>query len=98
MATTGGGGAPPEYPRPMPNKAIRVSGPLARHIIEVTIGAETYVRPVQLGGFPWGCYHNHCSTPGDCVMFGCIKGHGTPPRSPRSPEEAGLAKRTMKQP
>jgi hypothetical protein len=46
----------------------------------------------RLGGFPWGCYHNHCSTPVDCVMFGCIKDIGPPPRSTRSTTEVLYAK------
>lgn len=52
----------------------------------------------RLGGFPWGCYHHSCTTPGDCVAFGCIKDHGTPPRSSRSPEEIKFAKKVMEQP
>lgn len=33
-----------------------------------------------LGGFPDWCLNSECTTPNDCILFGCAHGHGTPPR------------------
>lgn len=42
--------------------------------------------PIQqefsLGGFPdWCLSSGECTTHNDCIMYGCVKGHGTPPRN-----------------
>ena len=33
-----------------------------------------------IGGFPYKCFDNLCETKVDCIMYGCVKGHGHPPR------------------
>lgn len=37
-------------------------------------------KPPQLGGFPDWCLVQDCTTPNDCILYGCVKGHGSPPR------------------
>ena len=34
----------------------------------------------KLGGFPWDCYDNQCTTQDECILFGCRKGNGDPPK------------------
>lgn len=48
---------------------------------------------MKLGGFPQRCFdRDGCPDAVDCVMWGCAKDHGSPPRSTRqAPTEAAHA-------
>lgn len=60
-------GASPVGTAPPLHKALRTTAltPLAAP----EIGNQS--PSIKLGGFPWPCYENHCTTPGDCIMYGC---------------------------
>ena len=45
------------------------------------LSTEDKPTPPIVGGFPDWCLIEQCSTPNDCILNGCVLGHGTPPRS-----------------
>ena len=45
------------------------------------LSTEDKPTPPIIGGFPDWCLIEQCSTPNDCILNGCVLGHGTPPRS-----------------
>lgn len=60
-------------------------GALPRPASPAPINVKHAGEPTEpmLGGFPDGCFNSlNCTTPNDCLMWGCVKGHGTPPRPP----------------
>lgn len=57
-------------------------------LAELLTGLDLEETQMQLGGFPQKCF-DECSTPGDCVTWGCRKGNGTPPRV--IPDESNVA-------
>lgn len=42
--------------------------------------------PLILGGFPDACFQTGCLNPSDCLLWGCLKDRGHPPRSSRFPK------------
>ena len=54
-----------------PNKVIDVHNAIANAVGEP-----------KLGGFPDWCLVEHCITMEECILHGCVKRHGTPPRPP----------------
>lgn len=50
--------------------------------VGIDLAAPGADRSVQIGGFPDACFSTagNCADPHDCLMWGCARGHGTPPR------------------
>lgn len=53
--------------------------------------------PMVFGGAPLSCFDS-CTTTSDCLMWGCVKGHGHPARSTRSPSEVHYPKSAYEAP
>lgn len=54
--------------------------------------ADPADEPFVFGGFPQSCLDQNCTTAYDCLMWGCVKGHGHPARSTRSAAEVHYPK------
>lgn len=50
--------------------------------VEAPAGPYKYPqdRSFILGGFPYSCLDNHCTTKNDCLLNGCAKGRSDLPR------------------
>lgn len=49
-------------------------------LAELLTGLDLEEPTVQLGGFPYDCFEHGCIDHNDCLLNGCLKGPGTPPR------------------
>lgn len=57
------------------------------NLLELAEIKTSITKTFELGDFPWNCYdQGKCESATDCIMYGCAKGNGHPPRQSTEPK------------